>query len=629
MDDTMNNYTTNNLRFLKKHYDSLYHGLRNRTRSSQYEIVETVSGLPNLFINDDQGTASYMYSKYDPLHEAEQWVKRSASAIGDAKHVLLYGFGLGYHLEQLIKVYPEKRFYILEPNVEVMVAALEARDLTKILKHKNISVFGIWMNDGAVRNFLEIIISQLFQSFCLVVIPYYKKKESSKTNTFYEFFEQEVARYRKNFATAQRFKEEWPDNILANMRKLLSSVSLKHLKNVFADIPIFVVGSGPSLDMDMEYLKKVRNHGLIFSAGSSIQALLANGIVPDMAVTIDGSLKNYAVFKDLDYRNIPILFAPILNKQIIESVGNYLYHVFLNLDVMSHYLMDVQPDDPLFLSTASVTGTVVQAAAYLGSRQIIFVGQDLSYPNNSVYSGGVDHFSKDELEGFISGASLEIENVQGGINRTTDSMMVTIQNLEDTIALLKNVNIDFVNTSKIGARIKGTRSVPIEEVYEQIRGRTIEKGWFRHVLDQHKVYYEPARISRIVKRMEQVAEELKKFETKLPQLKEELAKLKQLIDSKKTRQLQEQIDSIDRIWNKIHISETFEHIYMMVIQAQIAVFMRYLPAMKEEADITTRAALVHEQLGAVVESMIDMNPKLLGWMKDSLKAIKEMDLVKS
>lgn len=624
----MNKLSTTNLRVFKKYYDSLYHGLRNLQKGNQYEIVETKSGLPNLLIHD-QGTEFFMYSKYNPLHEAEQWVKQSAPEIGDAKHVLLYGFGLGYHLEQLIKVYPDKRFYIFEPNAEVLVAALEARDLSKILKHENISVFGIWMSDEAVKNFIDIVISQFYESFCMLTIPCYKKWDNTKTNAFYDRLEKEVVAYRKNLATFLRFNEEWPENIIANMRKLLTSVSFKHLKDTCKNIPIFVVGSGPSLDMDIEYLKRARSHGLIFSAGSSIQALLANGIIPDLAVTIDGSLKNFAVFKDLDYQNIPILFSSILNKNILEPIHDNLFHVFLNADNLTYYLMDVQRDDPVFFSSASVTGTVIQAAAYLGSRQIIFVGQDLSYPNNSVYSGGVDHFNKDELEKFIASANSEIENVRGGKNRTTDSMLVTIRNIEGIIALYKDKDIGFINTSKIGAKIEGTSHVPIENVYDQISGTTIENDWFRNLLNINKIYYEPARISNIIERMEHVEEELNELEPKLSELKDELANLKQIIDSKETKHLQKQIDNIDHNWNKIHTSEIFNEIFMMAIQAQVSVFMRYLPGMKEAANIKTRAELVHQFLGMVVESMIYMNPKLLGWIKDSLKDIKDMNLVKS
>src|SRR3546814_12104056 len=50
------------------------------------------------------------------------------------------------------------------------------------------------------------------------------------------------------------------------------------------DLPAFVVGSGPSLDAALDALRAWQEHGVIFSAGSALQTLLANGIVPDFQV---------------------------------------------------------------------------------------------------------------------------------------------------------------------------------------------------------------------------------------------------------------------------------------------------------------------------------------------------------
>ncbi len=50
------------------------------------------------------------------------------------------------------------------------------------------------------------------------------------------------------------------------------------------DAPVFVVGAGPSLDDSIEAIRKWQDRAIIVSAGSTLQALLHHGIVPDFHV---------------------------------------------------------------------------------------------------------------------------------------------------------------------------------------------------------------------------------------------------------------------------------------------------------------------------------------------------------
>jgi hypothetical protein len=69
----------------------------------------------------------------------------------------------------------------------------------------------------------------------------------------------------------------------------------------------------------------------------------------------------------------------------------YLMHAFFDIDHLTHYLMKLTETDPIFASSATVTGTAIQAAVHLGCKEIIFIGQDFSYPNNQYYTEGVAH----------------------------------------------------------------------------------------------------------------------------------------------------------------------------------------------------------------------------------------------
>ena len=72
-----------------------------------------------------------LHSSYDPEKEA----LRFAEKINPGARVCLYGFGLGYHLNTILKkIGPDGCLLAIELNLEILAAALQLRDLTEILE---------------------------------------------------------------------------------------------------------------------------------------------------------------------------------------------------------------------------------------------------------------------------------------------------------------------------------------------------------------------------------------------------------------------------------------------------------------------------------------------------------------
>ncbi len=130
-------------------------------------------------------------------------------------------------------------------------------------------------------------------------------------------------------------------------------------------------------------------------------------------------IKIMKYFYDLDIEEIPFLYMQTLEYRILEKSLPYLMHGYFSNDQISKYLMNFGDDDVTFLSTATVTGTAIQAAIYMNCSEIVFIGQDFSYPNNQIYTDGVDHFRPEELSGKLQKSDLFVENVNGQLNRTS------------------------------------------------------------------------------------------------------------------------------------------------------------------------------------------------------------------
>ncbi|GJM70143.1 hypothetical protein HMSSN036_23590 [Paenibacillus macerans] len=137
-------------------------------------------------------------------------------------------------------------------------------------------------------------------------------------------------------------------------------------------------------------------------------------------------------------------------------------------DPVSEYVLPDAQGVPCFRPTASVTGTALQVAAYLGAEEIILMGQDLSYPNDQFYSPGVNHMSEAAKGHFINKANEWVTNVDGGQNLTSEVMIIVRKNIEMNIKTLALAGVKVRNTSKGGAVIEGTEWIAMEELLLQL-----------------------------------------------------------------------------------------------------------------------------------------------------------------
>lgn len=98
------------------------------SKPSQAEVVTTAEGEVVFFDGHCQDHQD------KPVTAAEVWVDRYLrdEKFSTASGLLVYGFGAGYHLECLLQK-TKAVIAVIEPSVEVFIAAIKARDLQKVL----------------------------------------------------------------------------------------------------------------------------------------------------------------------------------------------------------------------------------------------------------------------------------------------------------------------------------------------------------------------------------------------------------------------------------------------------------------------------------------------------------------
>jgi spore maturation protein CgeB len=96
-------------------------------RGDDIEIVASKAGPPSL-----KAGGIALHSLYDPVREAREWVEHHREEIGNASGIVVLGFGLGYHVAELLRT-TDNDVTVFEPRIDVLRAALEASDLSGLL----------------------------------------------------------------------------------------------------------------------------------------------------------------------------------------------------------------------------------------------------------------------------------------------------------------------------------------------------------------------------------------------------------------------------------------------------------------------------------------------------------------
>ncbi|MBU5440992.1 motility associated factor glycosyltransferase family protein [Paenibacillus sp. MSJ-34] len=615
----MNDRTSVNIDFLKENFNQVYtkvNGLH--FDANKYEILASKCGSPNLIVRNNAGHELSFYSKYNPQHEVERWLESIHEQICNVKYILMYGLGFGYHLQQFINRYPDKMIYLYEPEIDILLAAIEAIDL-QLLNHKQIQFFGVGKDFDTKEELFYRICAQVTGDFGYVVLPSYQKIFPTSLEEFEQHAQKSILNYRSSIAVNASFNYKWPENILNNLTKNAYSYSLRGLKDQCVELSAVIVGSGPSLQQDLHYLAKLKDHSLIIAAGTSLRILLKHNITPHLIVSMDGGDPNLVAFQNLDIAHLPFLYTPYINYKIIEHKHKYLIHAFFKDDTISQYHLRLTEDDPTFWGTHSVTGTAIQAAAYIGCKRIILAGQDLSYPLNQMYAPGAAHISQKYVDQVLETATESVENVLGGINPTTLKMKITLQDIEDLLRLYPDH--EFINTTKHGASIKRTVWMPIEEVYNSLKHRNIESDWFIKKMGNHLEPYNKKRVSEMFQSIRSVNNDFVVMKHKLESIAKKMGKLREL-SRRKPNQCVKMIWEIEQIWAGIAEHDVFKHILQFALHNELKYFDRHHPELVREQNVIRKSELICNILGPLVAQIRDTIPKLQAIYN---KAIQRMD----
>ncbi|MCZ8536937.1 DUF115 domain-containing protein [Paenisporosarcina quisquiliarum] len=445
-------------------------------------VEQAKTGVQTLKMLID-GKMQYVHSKYDPKKDAQRFVDKFESE--NIKHVIFVGMGLGYHVENFTKAHPDTKYSIYEPDEQALLTYLSCKSIYDLPINNLVRIF-----TGTDEEILMRELKSLLQSsngvLKIITLPVYEKIYSEQIELIMKELVESMKIKKSTLVTNVSFQKRWTINSIKNFPKVLKTPNILHDidKNAFKDKPAIIVAAGPSLNEEYENLRYIKENGLayIFSVGSAINSLIEQGIYPDAACTYDPKEYNHLVFeklKGLNISEVPLIFGSSVGFETLRNYPGEMLHMLTNQDTIAPHYIDKSENINVVLDASSIAVVTFQLLRMLGCSQIVLVGQNLAFQNNSRYAEGINYdFIPNELSEKEKVSLLTVKDVSGQEIQTNESFNRMRQQLERYINLSPNQEV--INTTKGGAHIEGTVFMPLTEVISERWTETVnvKPNWF-------------------------------------------------------------------------------------------------------------------------------------------------------
>lgn len=392
------NFLETNLKYLNAHQGifSFVQKILKIYKTDNYKVEEAKNGDVTLSILEASGKALSYHSKYNPTREAQQIIEKQYK---NESHAVILGFGMGYTSELILEKLPVlnmgPQLFIVEPDPFVFVTALKYRDFSKLLSDSRVHI-SLGSDVDAVGEVWNAIIDWSVLSGMAII-----EHQPSKSR-FRQFFDKllEKMKYlanrsRGNYITLMNVGWEFHRNNFMNLHEAFGLPGSERLFDKFTNVPTIIVAAGPSLDKNMEYLKRVKGRFPIIAVDTAYRHLLANGIKPDFVCAADSSYENSLDFVGVEDETEVILVAELMTHPDI-------FKVFKGRKIITTFGGGLYPQISKFrepmgslICWGSVATMAFDLARKMGADPIVFIGFDLSFCDGRLHTRG--SYSEDIL----------------------------------------------------------------------------------------------------------------------------------------------------------------------------------------------------------------------------------------
>ncbi len=435
----------------------------------------------------------YVHNQVNPLAEARE-IFSMANNSPVSIH-LVYGLGLGY-LFQVASAESKGSVILYEPDLNILRLVLELVDFSTDIMKPNVFV---------ADNFEDVsqIIykkSGMKNSPEMLSLPSQREFDSVGFDNLVKQLQDLIGAFTLDRKyTTEKFYPSLK-MLLKNIPNLMNEVPLIKYKDSYKGKTALIVSAGPSLDRDIEIIKKYRNNVVVFAVGTALKTLIAHKIKPDFLCIIETYNSSRQV-ENIDLSDVYFVTEPYSNPTLRTFKFKQIFsHISANTPI-NHFWAEICNENiEEYWSKGTVSYTALNCARILGCSKIVLTGQDLAYiegqcySKDSAYKDLVCKFNHDKQKWEIVAKDFEkfalaispsanpefrikvankrlerlnsslyyVKGIKGDMIPTESVYAAFVKPLSEFSQHFNDR--EYINTSLVGAQIDGFENLPLENV---------------------------------------------------------------------------------------------------------------------------------------------------------------------
>ena len=487
------------MNLLEKNLVSLAKNNRELAEKINRHIVDNIPQLVNEngFYNLAYKN-TYLHNRQNPLAEAKEIFSMAANT--PVSIHIIYGLGLGY-LFQVASANSSGTVILYEPDLNIIKTAFSLVDFSNDILKNN-----VFITDN-IEKAGEYIYqkSNVKNTPLMLTTAAYREMAPEKFNEMVEKLQRLVGSYSLDLKYTQQKFYPITRTIIQNIPNLIKEPPLSSIKDFYKGQTAVVVSAGPTLDRDIETIKKYRDNIVLIVVGTAMKTIAKHGITPDFLCIIE-TFDSSKQLEGLDLSQVNFVTEPYSNINLRKFKFKQIYsHISDNMPVNSFWSKIINEKTDEYLSKGTVSYTALNVARILGCSKIVMVGQDLAYIDGQCYSKDSAYkdlecrFNKEGNKWEIT--AKDFDNFVRSLSNYPDeetrikAAKTRLKNLNNSLYYVKSIKGEqiptesvyaafirplsefaqrfsdrkFINTSLVGAQIDGYENIQLEEALKDTK----------------------------------------------------------------------------------------------------------------------------------------------------------------
>ncbi len=405
-------------------------------------------------------------SLYDSAHMLNLWFDGLGKDWDLNNKLYMFGLGNGMYARKFLEsARSDCRMIIHEPSYKLMKTVIENFDLSDVFADERVELvfWPLYDSETFISYYQDMMEYTDVFSYKTAVYLNYPSLYPSQAQEYTEGLHRVADFIGANQKVTDRFGAYYTRNALSNLRFLRDSMDIEEIAGKMPeDIPAIIVAAGPSLDKNIKELANAKGRCIIISTDTALKPLSLAGIVPDIAMIMDGK-KDERYLSEEDSRKIPLVCTP---RSGTEFLHLHTGLKFFTDDFCDHINEFMKMCDRKLLNLetgGSVANSCFSLARLFHCKRIILVGQDLAYTGDKTHS----HVT---VRGSVKTAVEDLEHVimdidiDGNPVRSSQEFRYYREWFEQQIA--DNSDLTVIDATEGGVRIAGTQLMTAKEAIE-------------------------------------------------------------------------------------------------------------------------------------------------------------------